>query len=1532
MRLDLLICVAAAAFGSFPDAAHAQTGDGVLSCYGEGMGVACATENPCTQGVCLMEDCLEAPKIKGAECSLLGVGGISGVCKADAGSAALVCSAQETAPPAPEEDGPSDGVNSDTPPDSCFVFPENAECTLSRPTGGQESLQCEVRQIECALQIVCDSGSNVLMGTVAGNTVSLVTAGDEVKGEISVATGAMSFSDGRACTPVTATAAPANTPPAGGAPAPTSAPTPAPAQCSDLTKKGLCNTEEGCKWANKLCNDEATPPPTPASTPPGAGTGVGTVKPGTNPPNAPASTAAAVVAAPPADAVAALAEVTWNNPRTPDVRQNDVVITVSFLVEGDAVLPLWQVKTDTGFPEVTTSPTGQAVVAALTEYVRRNTVYAEHAFDLVPIHPRGAVPPTVQVMKYSLVKHECRQVDRDALLALLMDPARVQAALALRSTSLGGVEGVSIIEVDETPVTKNVVAADTDDAASRNNVILILVFTLFFLLIAGSVLYFTNQRKGSEDFDVLPLPATSSTGGIVETTLTDKRAASLLFRSEAVPSADAFVISRLPFNMAKNRFENHLPYDHTRIELNASNGVRGSDYINASLIPGHRDASYIATQAPLASTVRDFWRMVCEQQCTTVAMLTLAQENGVEHSYQYWPHLEGDSNAITFGDITVTTIETKQSIDTAIRKISVSVAPRPRYMDPKFGGKTFVVTHCLFMGFPEKSTPIDTKPFREFRQKVAEASKGKSGATVVHCNNGSGRTGVYICYDMTLARYADCGEADLFESVVTLRKNRPQMVESKAQYLFLHRAFIDEMRGGPLKILGQQPQKHVDFLTPFAVPALLAPFDIGAPGRKICELGELQLVNARGGRFANATLVVLSDLVVLCCEQDEQQVLQGYADRLSVAESLFETVKGADSLCFAIVLDQLYVLAAGDEAIKTDWLRRLKTTDSYVAPGDLAGDRMTSFRPTSRSAALAILNCADPETKHGSTSLKEEFATIPRLFSVGPRTIYKVGRQTAATTGVLRDPLGPKTGNNPIFGAPGGDSSIFFGSPAMLPPNGNYGTRPPAMMDLSIASSYGGVAGQQTALSMDGKVLFPELGRQAAIKTEDLLANKLSELESAILRAAELEHIASGNGGGTILQKDLEERPASVENDSVLEMEDLMEPAYVYDDDDDVQGPAIREADRDFNNAHRAALWQVFRDCDFVTDKVDVEALSALLEEWGLLSADGGEDFVKATLKSVGPMVEVDNFEVTFLAQQRLLDGRIRRYDVADGKVTSPAKQRGRKGSASNPYFTPELREYLRELLGEGKADGVKHRLDVKKLAEALHSSGLLEPIEQTNTDGESGLLGLLGTLKEDAYGRLSVDEFEAKYAAHAQKVRKASRRMSAAHMVRRASRDITQDMTSTPKPESRVQNRVSDRDGEKPGGAPFSQGRPARGDPPPAAAAFTVKRPTSPAKTNSISRQDLMLGGGSSGQLPDHHINEVLKKRGVSIPALALKSLHNERKKAGLDVDNVFTIHGGAKKRMTRNPTMRAKKHYKERPSIQTCTFLANCTCPNCV
>lgn len=37
---------------------------------------------------------------------------------------------------------------------------------------------------------------------------------------------------------------------------------------------------------------------------------------------------------------------------------------------------------------------------------------------------------------------------------------------------------------------------------------------------------------------------------------------------------------------------------------------------------------YITTQAPMETTIPDFWRMVWERQCSAIVMLTLTEENG----------------------------------------------------------------------------------------------------------------------------------------------------------------------------------------------------------------------------------------------------------------------------------------------------------------------------------------------------------------------------------------------------------------------------------------------------------------------------------------------------------------------------------------------------------------------------------------------------------------------------------------------------------------------------------------------------------------------------------------------------------------------------------------------------------------------------------------------------------------------------------------------------------------------------------------
>jgi cadherin 5 type 2 (VE-cadherin) len=63
------------------------------------------------------------------------------------------------------------------------------------------------------------------------------------------------------------------------------------------------------------------------------------------------------------------------------------------------------------------------------------------------------------------------------------------------------------------------------------------------------------------------------------------------------------IAADMTVNRAKNRFTNILPYDHSRVKLRPTDDEDGSDYVNASYIPGFNSRrEFIAAQGPLPST------------------------------------------------------------------------------------------------------------------------------------------------------------------------------------------------------------------------------------------------------------------------------------------------------------------------------------------------------------------------------------------------------------------------------------------------------------------------------------------------------------------------------------------------------------------------------------------------------------------------------------------------------------------------------------------------------------------------------------------------------------------------------------------------------------------------------------------------------------------------------------------------------------------------------------------------------------------
>ncbi|XP_041346862.1 uncharacterized protein LOC121366509, partial [Gigantopelta aegis] len=87
--------------------------------------------------------------------------------------------------------------------------------------------------------------------------------------------------------------------------------------------------------------------------------------------------------------------------------------------------------------------------------------------------------------------------------------------------------------------------------------------------------------------------------------------------------------SQKPQHKGKNRFVGYYPYDNNRVVLSKLPNYPDSDYINASHVDAYNTKDYfIAAQAPREGTVVDFWRMIWEQDCGQIIMLTNFMEAG----------------------------------------------------------------------------------------------------------------------------------------------------------------------------------------------------------------------------------------------------------------------------------------------------------------------------------------------------------------------------------------------------------------------------------------------------------------------------------------------------------------------------------------------------------------------------------------------------------------------------------------------------------------------------------------------------------------------------------------------------------------------------------------------------------------------------------------------------------------------------------------------------------------------------------------
>ncbi|XP_071414939.1 receptor-type tyrosine-protein phosphatase eta isoform X2 [Pithys albifrons albifrons] len=241
--------------------------------------------------------------------------------------------------------------------------------------------------------------------------------------------------------------------------------------------------------------------------------------------------------------------------------------------------------------------------------------------------------------------------------------------------------------------------------------------------------------------------------------------------------------AELPENRVKNRYNNVLPYDISRVKLsNQSSGT--GDYINANYMPGYNSMkAFIAAQGPLPNTVEDFWQMIWEKNIYSIVMLTKCVEQARTKCEQYWP----DKESKTYGDIIVTIVSEIVLPEWTIRDFTVEKSDTP---------ESHTVCQFHFTSWPDHGVPETTDLLINFRHLVHQYNSQNpiDSPTLVHCSAGVGRTGTFIAIDRLIQQMEMENTVDVYGVVYDLRMHRPLMVQTEDQYVFLNQCVMDIIR------------------------------------------------------------------------------------------------------------------------------------------------------------------------------------------------------------------------------------------------------------------------------------------------------------------------------------------------------------------------------------------------------------------------------------------------------------------------------------------------------------------------------------------------------------------------------------------------------------------------------------------------------------------------------------------------------------------------------------------------------------------
>lgn len=271
----------------------------------------------------------------------------------------------------------------------------------------------------------------------------------------------------------------------------------------------------------------------------------------------------------------------------------------------------------------------------------------------------------------------------------------------------------------------------------------------------------------------------------------------------------------------KNRYKDIFPYEHSRVKLPLTpleeeeqaeerqkqdcqmqqEGYINANHINSSI---NEDFNYIATQAPLLSTMNDFIRLCFNENIKIIINLTSQFENGIEKCYPYWD----DENFIKILD----SFDFNSCIK--IRRLLIKKYNFELLQIQVLNWEDFGIINL------ENYINIYKLIFMKkyLTENLTDFSRTKNFNTLVHCSAGCGRTGTFCTIDSILNNQNEINEKftefhennntttyntnnnnksinknydPIFEIVENFRNQRISMVQTFRQFLLIYDCTIN---------------------------------------------------------------------------------------------------------------------------------------------------------------------------------------------------------------------------------------------------------------------------------------------------------------------------------------------------------------------------------------------------------------------------------------------------------------------------------------------------------------------------------------------------------------------------------------------------------------------------------------------------------------------------------------------------------------------------------------------------------------------